>query len=85
MVMRNGPDGQALIPGRGKIFLFSTASRHDLVPTQPPIQWVTRVICLGVNRPGREANHSALSSVEVKNDGAIPPPSHIIMAQCLIN
>jgi hypothetical protein len=29
-----------LVPDRGKIFLFSTASRPALGPTQPPFQWV---------------------------------------------
>jgi hypothetical protein len=49
------------------IFLFTTASRPALVPTQPPIQWVAGVLSLGVKRPGREANHSPPSSAEVKN------------------
>jgi hypothetical protein len=52
--------------GRG-IFLFTTASRTDLRPTQPPIQWVSGVLSLGVKRPGREAEHSLPSSAEVKN------------------
>jgi hypothetical protein len=33
-------DGQDLIPGRGKMFLFSIASRLALGPTQPLIQWI---------------------------------------------
>jgi hypothetical protein len=48
------------------IFLFITASRTALGPTQPPIQWVPRALSLGVKRPGREADHSPLSSAEVK-------------------
>jgi hypothetical protein len=40
-------DGRGSIRGRGKIFLFSTASRPALGPTQPPIQWVPPApICL---------------------------------------
>jgi hypothetical protein len=35
--------------------------------TQPPIQWVPGVLSLGVKRPGREADHSPPSIVEVKN------------------
>jgi hypothetical protein len=31
-------DSWGLIPGRGKIFLFSIVSLHSLEPTQPPIQ-----------------------------------------------
>jgi hypothetical protein len=49
------------------IFLFTTASRKVLRPTQPPIQWAPGVLSLGVKRPGREANHSPPSSAEIKN------------------
>jgi hypothetical protein len=48
------------------IFLFSTASRTVLRPTQPPIQWVPATLSLGVKRPGREAEYSPPSSAEVK-------------------
>jgi hypothetical protein len=48
------------------IFLFTTASRPALGPTQPHIQWVPGALSLGVKRPGREANHSPPSSAEVK-------------------
>jgi hypothetical protein len=48
------------------IFLFTTASRTALGPTQPPIQWVLVSPSLGVNRQGREADHSPPSSAEVK-------------------
>jgi hypothetical protein len=49
------------------IFLFTTASRTALEPTQRPIQWVPGALSLGVKRPGREADHSPPSSAEVKN------------------
>jgi hypothetical protein len=49
-----------------KYFLFTTASRTALGPTQPPIQWVPGVPSLGLKRPGREADHSPPSSAEVK-------------------
>jgi hypothetical protein len=49
------------------IFLFTTASRTALEPTQTPIQWVPGALTLGVKRPGREADHSPASSAEVKN------------------
>jgi len=49
------------------IFLFTTAYRLALCPTQPPIQLVSRVLSLGVKRPEREAEHSPPSSAEVKN------------------
>jgi hypothetical protein len=48
------------------IFLFTTASRTAMGPTQPPIQWVPKVLSLGVKRPGLEADHSPPSSAEVK-------------------
>jgi hypothetical protein len=49
------------------IFLFTTASRTALGPTQPPIQWVPGAIALGVKRLGREDDQSPSSSAEVKN------------------
>jgi hypothetical protein len=48
------------------IFLFTTASRMALGPTQPPIQRVPGALSLGVKWPGLEADHSPPSSVEVK-------------------
>jgi hypothetical protein len=60
-----------------EIFLFSTASRPALGPTQPPIQWVPGGLSVGVKRLGREADHSHPSSAEVKNGGAIPPLLHV--------
>jgi hypothetical protein len=48
------------------IFLFTTAFRTALGPTQPPIQWVLGALSLGVKRPEREADHSPPSSAEVK-------------------
>jgi hypothetical protein len=55
------------IPGGcWEFFSKPTASRTALGPTQPPIQWVLRALSLGVKRPGREADHSPPSSVEVK-------------------
>jgi hypothetical protein len=48
------------------IFLFTTASRKVLGPTQPPIQWVSEALTLGVERLGREAEHSSPSRSDVK-------------------
>jgi hypothetical protein len=50
-----------------RIFLYTTASRTTLGPTQPPNQWVPGAFSLGVKRSGREADHSPPSSAEVKN------------------
>jgi hypothetical protein len=53
-------------PGRGWEVFFTTASRPDLGPTQPPIERVPRALSLWIKRPGREAEHSPPSSAEVK-------------------
>jgi hypothetical protein len=50
---------------KNRIFLFTTASRTALGPTQTPIQWVAGALYLGVKRPGLEADHSPPSSAEV--------------------
>jgi hypothetical protein len=63
--------GIALGQGLG-IVLFTTASRPGLGPTQPPMQWVPGALPLGVKWPGREADHSPTSVVEVKMGGFIP-------------
>jgi hypothetical protein len=49
------------------IFLPTTVSRRALGPTQPPIQWVTGALSVGVKWPGHEADHSPPPSAEVKN------------------
>jgi hypothetical protein len=48
------------------IFLFTTASRTALGPTQPPIQCVSGALSQGVKWPENEADHSPPSSAEVK-------------------
>jgi hypothetical protein len=67
-----------------KIFLFTTATRTALGPTQPPIQWVTGALSLGVKRPGREADHS-ISCRGQRMSGAIPRlPQYVFMAWCSV-
>jgi hypothetical protein len=62
-----------------------TASRTALGPTQPPIQWVSGVLSLGVKRPGREADHSLPSSAEVRNAWSYTyTPQYAFMALCLV-
>jgi hypothetical protein len=67
------------------IFLFTTASRMALGPTQPPIQWVPGFLSLRVKRPGREADHSPPSSTEVKNAwNYTSTPQYAFMGWCLV-
>jgi hypothetical protein len=48
------------------IFLFKTAFRPALAPTQPPIQWVPRALSLRIKRPESEAYHTPPYNAEVK-------------------
>jgi hypothetical protein len=68
-----GLDGRVSTPGRGTIFL-SIMCGPALGPIKPPIQWVRRGggASQGLKRQGREADHSAPCSAEVKNGGVIP-------------
>jgi hypothetical protein len=50
IAMSYGLDVQSSIPGR-EDFLFSTATRPALGPTQPLIQWVLEALCPGVQQP----------------------------------
>jgi hypothetical protein len=66
-------------------FLLNPASRPVLGPTQPPIQWISGALSLGVKRPGHESDHSLPSSGEVKNTGAILSlPQYAFMAWCSV-
>jgi hypothetical protein len=67
------------------IFLFTTASRTALGPTQAPIQWVPWALSLGVKRPEREADHSPPFSATVKNAWSYTSTSqYFFMARCLV-
>jgi hypothetical protein len=50
-------------------FLFATASRPNLRPTEPPIKSSS-----GLKRPGCEADNSPSSGAEVKNESHYAPP-----------
>jgi hypothetical protein len=51
----------------GLLFISATAFRLALGPTQSAIRWVPAALPLQIMRPGREADHSPKSDVEIKN------------------
>jgi hypothetical protein len=83
-------EGGSVLPGEfGSrlglgFFLFAAAYGQALGPTQPPIQWVPGVLSPGIKRPGREADHSPASSVEVNAWSYTSTPQYIFMACCWI-
>jgi hypothetical protein len=67
------------------IFLFTTASRTALEPSQPPIQWIPGAFSLGIKWLGREPDHSPPSNAEVKNAWSYTStPQYVFMAWCLV-
>jgi hypothetical protein len=57
---------QSLSPRGVKNFHFSISSRPALGPIQPLIQWLLGALSPEVKRPDCEADHSPLTSAEVK-------------------
>jgi len=68
-----------------RIFLFTTASRTALWPTQPPIQWVPGFLSLGVKRRGREFDHSPPSSADVKNAWSFTSPPPLLLHDVVLS
>jgi hypothetical protein len=67
------------------IFLFTTASRPAVGPTQPPNQWVPGALSLGVKRPGREADHLPPLVPRSKNEWShTSTPQFTLMAWCSV-
>jgi hypothetical protein len=67
------------------IFLFTTASGTASGTTQPPIEWVPRVLPLGVKRPGREADHPPHLVPRSKNAWSYTStPQYAFVAWCLV-
>jgi len=62
------------LPEGEGIFLFVTASRWTLGPTQASIQWVLGALSPEVKRPGHESDHNVVLGLRMH--GAIPPTSH---------
>jgi hypothetical protein len=69
-----------------RIFLYDTASRPALGPTQPHIQRIPGNLSLGVNRPRSEADHSPPSSAEVKEcvEMYLHSTQYAFIAFCLV-
>jgi hypothetical protein len=78
-----GLDDQGSICGKGNkrmFFLFATASRAEVRPTQPPIQWES-----GVQRPGvKLTTHLHLVPTLWMHGATTPVPQYIFKAWCLI-
>jgi hypothetical protein len=57
----------------------------DSGTTQPPNQWVPRVLCLGAKRPDHEADHLPTSGAEVRIAWSyISTPSYVFMVWYLV-
>jgi hypothetical protein len=63
------------------IFLFTTASRPAVGPTQPPIHLVPGALSVGVKQPSHEADHSPHPVPRSRMHEATPPlPQYAFMA-----
>jgi hypothetical protein len=70
--------------GAGTFLVYATTSRPALGPSQPPNQGVPGVLSTAVKQPEHKADHSPLSSAEVRKCGDTPPLSHVFMSQYLV-
>jgi hypothetical protein len=53
-------------------------------PSQPTVHWLPGLLLWGVKRPGSEAEHLSLASVQVKKTWIYTStPQYVLMAQCL--
>jgi hypothetical protein len=86
LTVRNTKESHAVPKGTARSRCFhSFMSRTALGPTQPPIQWILEALSLGVKWPGRDADHSPLSSAKVKNAWSYKStPQYVFMACCLV-
>jgi hypothetical protein len=69
--IKRGLSGRGIGVQNGDFSLYSGQTGVRVHPAS--YQWVSGAIFPRVKGPGREADHSSLSSAEVKNGGAIPP------------
>jgi hypothetical protein len=66
-------------------FLFTTASRLALGPTQSPIQWVSGAVSPESKQPGRESGHSLPSRIQVNVWSYVSVHPYVSVAWCVIN
>jgi hypothetical protein len=68
------PRGRSSSPGRVKNFLHVVQTGSGVHPTSYPMG--TGVSFPGIKRPGREVDHLAPVSAEVRNGGSVHPVPH---------
>jgi len=62
------------------IYPCSIALRLALRPTQPPVQWVSGVLCAGIKCLRHVSDGSPLTSAELKISGTVPLLPHILVS-----
>jgi hypothetical protein len=72
-------DVQTSNPGSLKIYLYSTASRPGLRPSQQSIQWVLGTFPTNIERPERETRRTSPCSTKEHNGGT----THVHSSICL--
>jgi hypothetical protein len=71
--------------GAGNFSLHHDVEMPAMGSTQPPIQWVPRVLFLWVKQPRREANRHLHPVQRLRILGTIPPlPQYAFMAWCSV-
>jgi hypothetical protein len=76
---------QAELQGFSSIFLFATASRPALEPTQPPIEWVPGALSPRVKRPGVRLTIHLHSVPRLRMLEALPPFPYIRLHGVVFN
>jgi hypothetical protein len=66
------------------IFLFTTAFRPVLWPSQPPLQWILGALFPGLMQLGPVADHSPPCSAKVNACSYTSTPPYVFMAWCLV-
>jgi hypothetical protein len=84
-IIMERPKNHGSISDRARRLFSSPRGPDRLVFTDSPIQWAQRASYHGAKQPGREADHTALSNVKVKNVWSYTStPLFVFMALFLI-